>query len=169
MVATNEQTYSKLSDNPESIIDPEQEARKCQGRIAGLFFFAFIVSIVGFVCLVLPIMAGVCTIHTKAVCNVTGSVLTYNSLSEQTHRTFPANETVCYITDNGLVGKTINLNVFDDIVMNRCFVWVLLGFIFDGSLILVVCVFAVIWGLSEMAKLRCCQRLGSAVMPMVSV
>lgn len=173
MVVPSEQTYSKLSDNPEIAlnIDPAQETAKCRQRMMGMFALAMAVSMVGFLVLGFPIIAGVCTIHTKTICNVTVafdglSDVSYNGLSTHTRKTFATNQTVCYLSDNTLAGKAISFNVFDDIVMDKCFVWYLLSTVFGGSILLVVGCCAIIWGLSEMATLRCCQRLGSSVMPL---
>lgn len=143
----------------------EQETRKCRGRIAALICGLALVCVIGFIFIGIPVLTGVCTINTREICNVSTnnigvSDVTWNEMTYRIRKSFPSNETVCYITQNGVAGKSINLDVADDIIFGRCFVWLLFSILIYGSVTICVVGLLVIYLLGACAKSRMCQHIG---------
>lgn len=100
-------------------VSPNEAAIRCQEDFGIMLQSAFVLSLIAFIFVGLPVMAGVCAIHKTETCPISGNTATYGSLKYTSTVLIGLNETVCYVSSNALSGHHLRINLHD-VVFGVC-------------------------------------------------
>lgn len=106
--------------------------------IIGILF----ISILSVIFVALPVVAGICSMHTTELCSVSGSVVTVISNKTYAHDT---NSTItkCYYTDNVIAGKGVYLSFEELAFGEKCNLYSIMSIVFWSIAIIALSIYCV--------------------------